>query len=89
MKRIKFVLLTILLGGGLCAFNYSGKKNEKDSPYCVEIECKKDPNCQNGCVWHRYKEVIYAFNASAAIQTAKDKHPGCRVLRCEEGNCNK
>ena len=59
-----------------------------DKTYCIQIECKKDPSCNNSCVWYKFKEEIVAPGGSAARQIAVNKHPGCRVGVAKEGRCN-
>lgn len=87
MKKLSFVLALLISTSFVIVSAKSNSKEIKETPYCIEIECKKDPKCENSCEWYKFKEVIYANGGAHARQIAENKHPGCRIGAPIEGTC--
>jgi len=78
MKKIYLAFLACATIGIIYAFTNNSKKIEKgDDPYCIEIQCKGN----------RWRETIYAFNASKATQIARSKYPNCKTVNFGKGKC--
>ncbi len=87
MKKFPFVISAVILAGIVFVSAKSKSIEIKETPFCLEIECKKNPKCENSCEWYKFKEVIYANGGAHARKIAEDKHPGCRIGAAVEGTC--